>query len=259
MRLQRVRGGSTVRAPAWGETLLVVVVSATRVHREALSQSLDACDGLRALDSAASVEELTARLGQPPDIVLVDESCAHDRSAITTMVEVLPEAKVIVLSLPETSAAVIPLAEAGVVGFIPRDSSVEEVAACLRGAARDELLCSPRVAAILLRRVHSAAHEDADKSPSAALTFRQHQILELVGEGLTNQAIAVRLGIEVSTVKNHVHQILDRLQVQRRNEAAARLRAWNARSLVGLALFVSNGLDFANGYAFDMTTGISLS
>jgi len=258
MRLHRVRGGSTVRARAWGETLSVIVVSATRVHRDAISHSLDACAGLRVLDGEASVEELTARMGQPPDIVLVDESCADDRPAITRLVEALPEAKVIVLSLPETSADVIPLAEAGVAGFISRDSSVEEMAACLRSAARDELFCSPRVAAILLRRVRSAARVDVDEPPCAALTFRQHQILELIGEGLTNRAIAARLEIEVSTVKNHVHQILDRLQVQRRAQAAARLRAWNARSLVSLALVVANGLDFTNGYDF-MTTGIPLS
>jgi len=107
-----------------------------------------------------------------------------------------------------------------------------------------------------LRRVRSAAHGGADEVPAPALTYRQQQILELIGEGLSNKAIAGRLGIEVSTVKNHVHQILDRLQVHRRSEAVARLKAWNARSLIGLSLLATNGFDLATGFDFGTTFGI---
>jgi DNA-binding NarL/FixJ family response regulator len=264
MRLHWVRGGSTVhstvdstvQAHARDETLSVVVVAGTRVHREMLARSLDGNGGLRVLDSAATVQELTARVGAPPAIVLVDAAFADDPSTITKIVETLPESKVVVLSVPETDTDVIAFAEAGVAGFIPRDSSVEEMVACLRSAARDELLCSPRVAAILLGRVRSAARGTAGEPASASLTYRQLQILELIGEGLSNRAIAARLGIEVSTVKNHVHQILDRLQVHRRSEAAARLKAWNARSLVGMALLVTKGFDLVNGLVLGTAIGI---
>jgi DNA-binding NarL/FixJ family response regulator len=98
-------------------------------------------------------------------------------------------------------------------------------------ACGDELLCSPRVAAILLRRVTSLARTRRSEPAPVALTSRQAEILELIGQGLLEQEIARQLCIELSTVKNHVHQILDRLEVHRRAEAVALMRPFVATDL----------------------------
>ena len=85
--------------------------------------------------------------------------------------------------------------------------------------------CSPRLAGSLLRRLWSLAPAKAARSAHAGLTCREQEIAALIGKGLSNKDIAVRLHIEVATVKNHVHHVLEKLQVTRRGQAAARARA----------------------------------
>ncbi|MET9272066.1 LuxR C-terminal-related transcriptional regulator [Kribbella sp. NPDC003557] len=78
--------------------------------------------------------------------------------------------------------------------------------------------------AALLRRIGSAAGQAAEQSGSTQLTTRERQILDLIDDGLSNKEIAGRLCIEISTVKNHVHNILAKLGARRRTEAAAKAR-----------------------------------
>jgi two-component system nitrate/nitrite response regulator NarL len=93
---------------------------------------------------------------------------------------------------------------------------------------RDETICTPRVAATLLRHVATlAADRGLDAStgrPESSLTRRELEVVRLIDRGMSNKQIAVALQIEVATVKNHVHNLLEKLAVQRRGEAAACLR-----------------------------------
>jgi len=94
-------------------------------------------------------------------------------------------------------------------------------------------VCSPRVAGALLRRIAALATDGRSDRVPAHLTNREREIMGLIDEGLSNKEIAKRLRIEVATVKNHVHNILEKLQVHRRGEAAARVRAALPRRAVG--------------------------
>ncbi len=85
------------------------------------------------------------------------------------------------------------------------------------------MLCTPRIAALLLRRVAEAAAPRS--SGLERLTPRETEIVDLIEQGLSNKQIARRLSIELATVKNHVHNILEKLEVARRGEAVARVRA----------------------------------
>ena len=109
-------------------------------------------------------------------------------------------------------------------GYVSREDSLDDLVAVVESVGRGELLCSPRVAASLLRRVASRAGTRWDSAPTHHLTAREAQIGQLIQEGLSNKEIASRLGIEVTTAKNHVHNLLEKLQVHRRAEAVARLR-----------------------------------
>jgi two-component system nitrate/nitrite response regulator NarL len=143
------------------------------------------------------------------------------------LAQVLSEsASVVALAIAETETSVIACAEAGAVGYVPRDASLADVAAVLRSVAAGETVCSPRIAAGLLRRLGARAAGAAAgaSEPTASLTPREVQILALIEQGMSNKEIARRLCIAVATVKNHVHNILEKLQVQRRAEAAAHLR-----------------------------------
>jgi DNA-binding NarL/FixJ family response regulator len=94
----------------------------------------------------------------------------------------------------------------------------------VRGVVRDELPCSPQIASTLLRRVGALASVAAPVEPRARLTSRELEIVHLIERGLSNKEIGRELCIEVATVKNHVHNVLEKLQVRRRTEAVARIR-----------------------------------
>jgi DNA-binding NarL/FixJ family response regulator len=91
---------------------------------------------------------------------------------------------------------------------------------------RGEMLCSPQMAATLLRHVTALAAQRRPERLRAQLTERQSEIVALIADGLTNKEIASRLCIELPTVKNHVHTIFARLDVRRRSEVAARAREY---------------------------------
>jgi DNA-binding NarL/FixJ family response regulator len=127
--------------------------------------------------------------------------------------------------VPETEHDVIPCAEAGVAACLPRETTLADLSATIERVAAGESNASPRVAAMLLRRIATLAERN---SPEANLTAREEEILVLIDDGLSNKQIARRLSIELPTVKNHVHNILEKLHVHRRYEAAARMRARTA-------------------------------
>jgi two-component system, NarL family, nitrate/nitrite response regulator NarL len=114
-------------------------------------------------------------------------------------------------------------AEEGTAGYVPRDAGLADLEACVHSVARGEALYTPRMAAALLRRIAALAAERRPQPPRAKLTLREREIAALMREGLSNKEIASVLSIEASTVKNHVHNILAKLDVHRRAEAAARL------------------------------------
>jgi two-component system, NarL family, nitrate/nitrite response regulator NarL len=119
---------------------------------------------------------------------------------------------------------VIACAEAGISAFVAREGTAEDLVAAVHQAMRGELVCSPRVTALLFDRVAALSAERTTSIPTDALTEREKEIIPLVEQGLSNKEIARQLRVGAATVKNHVHNILEKLQVRRRGEVAARLR-----------------------------------
>lgn len=203
----------------------VLVVAATRLYREGLVERLDGARGLRVAGSAAGRDE-AIRLCRElrPDIVLLDMSVAQDVHAIRSLADA--GVRVVAFGVSESEDVVISCAEAGVSGYVGREASLDQLVAILRAVAREEVVCSPRVAGTLLRRVGALARErGAGDGPAQRLTSRETQVVALIDEGLSNKEIAARLNIELATVKNHVHNIIEKLHVSGRGEAAARVRA----------------------------------
>ncbi len=127
---------------------------------------------------------------------------------------------------------VIACAEAGVACCLTAEASIDDLVAAIGSVARGEAPCSPWTAAVLLRRVASLARErrapvgtHVAEAPRPRLTTRELEIVELVDQGLSNKQIAQQLHIELPTVKNHMHRILDKLGVRRRAEAAELVRS----------------------------------
>jgi two-component system nitrate/nitrite response regulator NarL len=202
----------------------VVVVAGIPLYREGMALALGHGGRVQVLGTAAGSQEALSRVRDlQPDVVLVDVAMDDGFDTVRALREATPKARVVALALSETEADVIACAEAGASGYVPRGGTVDDLETMVESVARGEIECSPRIAASLLRRVGALAAELRGPSPNASLTARELEVAELLDKGLTNKEIAQQLSPAVPTVKNHVHSILDKLQVRRRAEAAARL------------------------------------
>lgn len=141
--------------------------------------------------------------------------------------EIDPATKVLVTGLPESKNIILQYVMAGASGYVLEDVSVDHLLDHIRAAHDDQALVSPEMAAALMNQITELAYissqDHLDTTAVADLTNREREVLNLIGEGLTNQEIADRLFIEVGTVKNHVHNLLKKLDVSSREDAAAYL------------------------------------
>jgi two-component system nitrate/nitrite response regulator NarL len=202
----------------------VVVAAELRLYRETLAYLLGGDARLTVVGTAATVADVVACAhAVKPDVTIVDFRGAAGRAAVRVLAESTAATRVVAIAVRETDAEVVGLAEAGVGGYVTRDESLEDLVDVIVAAVNGELRCSPRIAAALLRRVAAVRDREAYGAP-ARLTRRETQIMQLVDEGLSNKEIALQLQIERATVKNHVHNILEKLHARSRVEAAARIR-----------------------------------
>jgi len=208
----------------------VLVVSDVRLYRDGLAQIFADERRLSVVGTAADVPA-AARLAAEhhPDVALVDMAMPQSAAAVRGIAAIAPGVKVVALGIRENEQDLIACAEAGVAGYVPRAASVPDLVTVLEGVGRGELLCSAHTAASLWRRVAALAARAGRTLEENTLTRREREIGTLIEAGLSNKDIAIRLGIEVATVKNHVHSLLEKLQVHRRGQAAARLQGSEVR------------------------------
>ena len=208
----------------------ILLVNETRLICNVLAAALEDEPDIQVVGCATSVTEAITKVNQHAvDIVLVSTRLPeHGALTLTqSIAEHAPETKVLVLGLTEKKERVLNYVEAGAIGYVLKDASMDELVASIRAAQAGKALISPHIAAALMERVTNYAQTFASLENSvnenANLTPRELEVLELLGENLTNQEIADRLVIEIGTVKNHVHSILEKLAVSSRTEAAAYL------------------------------------
>jgi|SRR5687768_6461846 len=205
----------------------VLLVSDIRLYRDGLAQSIDGRAYIRVAGTASSAADgLAQARALAPDVALVDMQLSDAQVAIRGIAALESAPAVLGLALTETESSVLACLEAGAVGYLSREGSIDDLIEVMARAGRGELVCSPRIAATLSRRLRMlVSGVPQDSGSDSVLTVREHEIVRLIDQGLSNKAIAGRLFIELATVKNHVHHILEKLQVQSRSEVAARVRA----------------------------------
>lgn len=198
----------------------VAVLADIRFYREGLVELLTR-HGVEVVATAANGPTGIAVVQTcRPDVALVDMAMAESMATLRGLSETIPDIRPVALGLPESEADIVACAEAGAVGYVPREGSIDDLIKTLHQVIRGETQCSPRIAGSLFRRVALLAAERHSHRSAQRLTTRECQIVELIHDGFTNRQIAGQLCIEPSTVKNHVHNILEKLQVQRRTEVA---------------------------------------
>jgi two-component system nitrate/nitrite response regulator NarL len=202
----------------------LVIVSEVRLYREGLAAEL----GRRGFEVVGTATYDDARRGwigaQNADAALIDVTTNPHEARLADIVESAGTTKVVALGVHEIGPHVIACAEAGVAGYVPRQASLDDVVETLHRVECNEVLCPPRITGSLFRRVGVLADHRAPVSKADRLTAREREIIELIDEGLSNKQIALRLRIELSTVKNHLHNAFEKLRVGRRSEAAASVR-----------------------------------
>ena len=203
----------------------VFIISEVRLYRDGLARMLHREQRLDVVGTAGAVDDALEALagpGDPPAAVLLDLPAPAGLEGLRRLAAAVPTARIIVLNVADTDEqAVIAWAEAGVGGLLTRDVGVDDVAQAVETTAGGGTVCSPRLAALLLRRLARSADQRPVSSP---LTAREREIAALLEQGMSNKEIAARLQIELPTVKNHVHSILTKLNASGRGQAAAMLR-----------------------------------
>jgi len=160
-----------------------------------------------------------------PDFILLDAALDGGLAAVAQFRDAVPGVCVVALAIAETEQDVVSWAEAGVAGYIPRTAALAELVQLLIAINDDRQPCSSRVVFGLLRRLGAGGGRAHDEDRSVfPLTGRELQISELISAGLSNKEIARRLNIELSTTKSHVHNLLGKLNLQRRGQVGARTR-----------------------------------
>lgn len=199
----------------------VFIADDNRLLREGLASMLAEQEDIIVVGSAESGRSALEQIASTnPDVALVDIGMPDKDGLDVTQVlhKDLPSVKVIILGMPDLTDEIVACIEAGAAGFVLKEASFDYLVESIHSVQRGEPFCSPRMAASLFSRVAELAGERVPKN-STKLTPREVEVINKIAEGLSNKEVARQLFIEVQTVKNHVHNILDKLQLHNRLEA----------------------------------------
>jgi len=202
----------------------VLVASHIRLYRDGLERVLRELPEFTLAGNAASAAEAVEQTRKlNADVVLLDMAMSDAFLVAKDLTRSGGPSKVVALGMPEDESQVLSCAQIGIAGYVTRDGSVEDVVAAVKAAARGEVHCSPKVAGSLFRRIAALSTDRTLRSGNGVLTAREAQILKLIQKGMSNKMISRSLGIELPTVKNHVHSILVKLGIHRRAQAISLL------------------------------------
>ncbi len=205
--------------------LRVLVVSDVRLFQEGVSSVLAQQDGVSVIGAADMPHAQSRTEELQPDVVLFDATRRESLELARDLAGRAPNTKIVAFGVAEADAEILALAAAGTAGYLRDDAAAKDVVGALTRVMRNELLCSPQAAASLYHQVALLSHDEHTPASADLLSKREWQIAHLIDRGLSNKQIARELGIEAATVKNHVHNLFDKLKVHRRAEAVARIRS----------------------------------
>jgi two-component system nitrate/nitrite response regulator NarL len=208
--------------------LRIAIVSEVRFLREGLAEFLERDPSVSVVKVCADLAELaTLSSSLQADVVMVDAGLRDGIAAAWRTRQVKPDVRIIAYAVRETKEDVIAWAEAGVIGYVPNTAARADLVRLILNIHGGEQPCSGRVAAELLHRIavtESLGIGRNAPSPAVPLTRREREAAELIATGLSDKEIARRLNISLATAKLHVHNLLGKLNAQRRGQVVVRLR-----------------------------------
>jgi DNA-binding NarL/FixJ family response regulator len=204
------------------EPIRILIAVEVRLYRDGVAAALNARDHLRVVGTAGTPLDTEAGVRDlQPDVIIVDASFPDVDVLLSTLRAQCSKSRILALAVREDIASILHCAEAGADGFVTTHGAVQDLAEAIERTAAGELLCSPRIAAQLLRRAAHLASRPTEHAVQPVLTNREQQVFAALKQGRSNKEIANALTIAEATVKNHVHHVLEKLQVATRGQAAA--------------------------------------
>jgi DNA-binding NarL/FixJ family response regulator len=213
-----------------GQGLRILVVWAVRFTRESLAEILERDPLVAVVGQCATLSEAVALSSSlKADVILLDGRIPDGPATVRRVLDIAPDLRIIACSVRETEEDIVAWAEAGVIGYIPRTAALAEFVRLMIDIHNGEQISSGRVVTGLLRRIALAARRRPNRDAALllpALTKREREAAELIRTGLSDKEIARQLNISLATTKSHVHNLLGKLNVQRRSQVAEWLREY---------------------------------
>lgn len=201
----------------------VLVHSHVLLFGEGVAAFVRSIDFVEAVEVESTIDSLEACTQSfDADVVLFDVTAPSSLDRAQILKQRCPSIQTVALAVPEMANAVVACAEAGFVACVPRDASIADLASVLEHARMGETKCDPKIVRCLFDEL---ANRKASPPPNGLgqLTRRELETARLLSDGLSNKEIARELHLSVATVKNHVHSVLQKLDVNRRSQVAGRL------------------------------------
>jgi DNA-binding NarL/FixJ family response regulator len=203
----------------------VFIVSDVRLHREGLAALLRECPSIEVLGAISVQETQNAPPKVATDVALVDALSPGDSDIVAALRKICTGMRILAVGIRDTASEVLACAAAGIDGYVPMEAALGDMVTAIENVVRGELACSPKVAASLYQRIQRIGIPGFSRTVIANhLTDRELQVADLINRGCPTKEIAWRLGVQPCTAKNHIRNILHKLQVRRRGQAAAKLR-----------------------------------
>jgi two-component system NarL family response regulator len=208
----------------FAEPIRVLVVDDHALFRRGLEMVLEQEPDIEVVGEASDGAEAVERASDTtPDVVLMDVRMPRRGGidACTAIKDAVPSTKIIMLTISDEEADLYDAIKAGAMGYLLKEISIEEVASAIRAVHGGQSLISPSMASKLLNEFASMIKrtDERQQVPTPRLTDREMEVLRLVAKGLNNRDIAKQLYISENTVKNHIRNILEKLQLHSRMEA----------------------------------------
>ena len=208
----------------------LVIISDIRLYREGLGRMLSEVDNINLVGLADAHDEAIGILGvNHLDVILLDMRMVDNCSVLTAITEKYVNTKIIVMAVPDNNDSFLLCAESGITGYLTNESTIEELIEAIKTVDRGGVYCPNSMTQYILKSIKHK-HDDVDEIKFKYskllrnLTQRETQVVKLLAEGLSNKQIAKKLTIELSTVKNHVHNILVKMCVESRAKCACLLQ-----------------------------------
>lgn len=198
----------------------VFLYAAVRLFGESLGARLSEDERVNAVAVEHNALDLSHKVKSfGADVILFDVNPRRESSSVRALANELPGIPIVALAVPPLADEVIACADAGFVGYVPREASFSQLIAIMHMAVRGETMCDPKIARSLLEEIHRRRTPYVPDEYEEQLTRRETETLRLMSDGLSNKEIAAELSLSVATVKNHVHAILRKLRLNRRSQA----------------------------------------